>query len=114
MSIDYIPDDLSYHRIVKKVLEKRRKMKLSIELKDAINEELREDCREEAMKILELCEDKDRVNFLKAHQNDKGNILCLILDFAKKKLVEKGLMEQKESDCFEDPYKTLNNGNKKR
>lgn len=73
------------------------------EIKFAIRKEIRKECRQEAMRILELAEEKDRQDFLKYHKEDQGNICCLVLDFAKKKLVEKGLMEQKPQDCFEDP-----------
>ena len=78
-------------------------MKLSKELKQAIVAEIRKDCREEARKILELTNDKERIEFLNYHKEDKGNICCLVLDFAKKKLVEEGKMELNESDCFKDP-----------
>ncbi len=73
------------------------------EIKFAIRKEIRKECRQEAMRILELAEEKDREDFLKYHKEDQGNICCMVLDFAKKKLVEKGVMEQKPNDCFEDP-----------
>jgi len=89
-------------------------MELSPELKKAVEIELRKNCREEAVGILELADEKDREDFLKYHKEDKGNLCCLVLDFAKKKLVEEGKMKQKEGDCFEDPYKWLEeNGDKK-
>jgi hypothetical protein len=89
-------------------------MELSPELKKAIQIELRKDCQEEAIKILELADEKDREDFLKYHQRDLGNLCCVVLDFAKKKLVEEGKLEQKEGDCFEDPFKWLEeDGNKK-
>jgi len=73
------------------------------EIKFAIRKEIRKECRQEAIRILELAEEKDREDFLKYHKEDQGNICCMVLDFAKKKLVEKGVMEQKPNDCFEDP-----------
>ncbi len=76
---------------------------LSKEIKFAIRKEIRKECRQEAIRILELAEEKDREDFLKYHKEDQGNICCMVLDFAKKKLVEKGVMEQKPNDCFEDP-----------
>ena len=78
-------------------------MFLSKEIKFAIRKEIRKECRQEAIRILELAEEKDREDFLKYHKEDQGNICCMVLDFAKKKLVEKGVMEQKPNDCFEDP-----------
>jgi predicted acetyltransferase len=88
--------------------------KILEECKKAVEKEIREDCREEAMKILELGDKKDRMDFLKYHRKlDKGNLCCLVLDFAKKKLVEAGKMEQKETDCFKDPYIWLNENSEK-
>ena len=78
---------------------------LSKELKQAIIAELRKDCREEAKKILELGDDKDRQDFLKYHNEDKGNICCLVLDYAKKKLIENDKWEFNAEDCFNDPFK---------
>jgi len=71
--------------------------------KRAVRKEIRKDCWKEAYKILELCDEKDRQDFMRYHNEDKGNICCLVLDYAKKKLVEEGKMKQKESDCFHDP-----------
>ena len=78
------------------------------EIKFAIRKEIRKECRQEAIKILELGDDKDREDFLKYHQEDNGNICCMVLDFAKKKLVESGKMEQNSTDYFKDPYNWLN------
>ena len=72
--------------------------------KKAIRKEIRKDCWKEAIKILELCDEKERQDFLKYHHEDKVNICCLVLDFAKNKLVDEGKMEQKPDDCFKDPY----------
>jgi hypothetical protein len=89
-------------------------MELSSELKKVVQIEIRKDCREEAIRILELADEKDREDFLKYHRQDLGNLCCSVLDYAKKKLVEEGKIEQKEGDCFEDPYKWLEeNGDKK-
>lgn len=77
---------------------------LSKEIKKAINNELRKDCREEAKKILELGEDKDREDFLKYHNEGSGNVCCLVLDYAKKKLIEANKWEYNAQDCFNDPF----------
>jgi hypothetical protein len=82
------------------------------ELKFAIRKEIRQECRQEAIKILTLGDDKDRDDFLKHHKLDQGNVCCLVLDFAKKKLVEQGRMEQKETDFFKDPNAWLDEDNK--
>jgi hypothetical protein len=83
--------------------------------KKAVDKEIRKECREEAIKILELCDDKDRQDFFNYSKKESGgNVCCLVLDFAKKKLVEAGKMEQKPKDCFKDPYTWLDeNDNKK-
>ena len=74
------------------------------ELKKAIKIELRKDCREEALKILELGDDKDRKDFLDYHLKDQGNICCLVLDFAKKKLVEAKKWVYNPEDCFNNIF----------
>ena len=75
-------------------------MKLSKEMLKAIDKTLRKDVRNEAKEILSLTTDEERKNFMSAFEADKGNICCLILDFAKKDLVEAGKMTQKEDDVF--------------
>lgn len=80
---------------------------LSKEIKFAIRKEIRQDCRQEAMKILELGDDKDREDFLKYHQEDQGNVCCMVLDFAKKKLIDAGKWEYNPKDCFKNPYTWL-------
>jgi hypothetical protein len=78
-------------------------MWLSKEIKIAIRKELRQECRQEAIKILTLGDDQDREDFLKYHNLDMGNLCCLALDFAKKKLIEARKWELNEKDCFNDP-----------
>lgn len=73
------------------------------EIKFAIRKEIRQECRQEAIRILELADDKDREDFLKYHQEDKGNICCMVLDFAKKKLIDAGKWQYNPNDCFKDP-----------
>jgi hypothetical protein len=84
------------------------------EIKFAIRKEIRKECRQEAIKILELCDDKDREDFLKHHNENQGNICCLVLDFAKKKLIESGKMVQNSNDYFKDPYTWLNESTNKK
>ena len=80
---------------------------LSKEIKFAIRKEIRKECRQEAIKILELGDDKDREDFLKYHQENQGNICCMVLDFAKKKLLDTGKWEYNPDDCFKNPYTWL-------
>ena len=74
------------------------------ELRKAVEIEIREDCREEALQILELGDDKDREDFLKYHKQDDGNICCLVLDFAKKKLIEAKKWKYNPNDCFQNYF----------
>ena len=77
--------------------------------KKAVNKEIRKECRKEAIRILELCDDKDRQNFLGYSKKEGGgNVCCLLLDFEKKRLVDEGKMEQKPEDCFKNPYTWIN------
>ena len=77
------------------------------EIKMAIRKELRQECRQEAIKILELGDDKDREDFIKYHNEDQGNVCCLVLDNAKKKLIERGKWQYNPKDCFNDPTEFL-------
>ena len=79
------------------------------ELKFAIRKEIRQKCRQEAIRILELAEETDRQEFLKHHKEGNGNLCCLQLDFIKKKLIEKRQWEYNPNDCFKDPLSALDN-----
>ena len=65
----------------------------------AVKYEIREECVEEALKILELSDNKSRDEFMAYHNDDKGNICCLILDKLKYELIKSGKM--KEGGCFD-------------
>ena len=87
-----------------------KKLKVPIDIllencKKAVNKEIKKECRVEALKILELCDEKDRQEFLRYSKKlDRSNLCCLVLDYAKKKLVDENKIEQKSDDCFKDPY----------
>ncbi len=100
-----VSSSLIFATIYMKIEIMRDNNYLSKELKFAIRKELRKECRQEAIKILQLGDDKDRKDFLKYHKEDNGNICCLVLDFAKKKLVKAGKMKQEPNDCFNDPFR---------
>lgn len=61
---------------------------------DIVNSEIAEEARDEAMEILDATDDKRREEFILYHQSDQGNLCCLVLDYAKYKLVEEGKMKQ--------------------
>lgn len=73
---------------------------LSSDLQNAINKEIREDLRYEAMTILLLTTDENRMEFLKYHREDKGNLCCLVIDKAKEELVKEKKLTQNENDGF--------------
>lgn len=81
-----------------------KKSEILEKCKEAVEKEIRKECRKEALKILTLGDDKDRKDFLKYHKKNQGNICCLALDFAKKKLVESGKIKQNKRDCFHYSY----------
>lgn len=66
----------------------------------AINEEIAKEFRYEAKNIIRLLDNDKLKEFLKYHEEDKGNICCLMLDFEKQRLVKEGKLEQKENDNF--------------
>ncbi len=84
--------------------------------REIVEEVLREDAREEAFQILNVGSKnrgewekylKDVVdNYIKGMEENKDsscfNVVCMALDFAKYKLVNANLMEQKSTDCFGD------------
>lgn len=73
---------------------------LSKELKEALESEIREDARVEAERILIMTNDQNRYDFLNHYIKGDGNICCLVLDYAKRNLVEEGLMVQRTNDAF--------------
>jgi CRISPR/Cas system-associated protein endoribonuclease Cas2 len=78
-------------------------MELSEEIKKAVQSEIRKDCWREAKTILWMTTAKNREDFLQYHNEDKGNICCLVLDFAKMELVKEKKMIQNDNDNFGKP-----------
>lgn len=73
---------------------------LSKELIEALESEIREDAQAEAGRILTMTNDQNRHDFLSHYLKGDGNICCLVLDYAKRNLVEQGLMVQQTNDAF--------------
>jgi hypothetical protein len=90
-------------RVTKMVDERFKKMKLSEDLKKAVQSEIRKDCWSEAKTILSMTTDKNREDFLDYHKEDMGNICCLVLDYAKQELVKEKKMIQNDNDNFGKP-----------
>lgn len=61
-------------------------------LEKIVNEQIRKDCREEALKILSLSSEDEVNQFIKYHNENNGNICCLHLDYLKAKLVKDNKM----------------------
>ena len=74
-------------------------MMLPEEIIKAVKYEIREDCVEDALKILALTNDLGRAEFMDYHHQDKGNICCMVLDKLKYDLIKSGKME--EGGCFD-------------
>jgi len=78
-------------------------MELIKECNIAIDKEIAEEYRQEAKKIIELTTDKHRQDFIKYYGGNHGNVCCLVLDAAKRDLVNEGKMTQNDSDGFGKP-----------
>jgi hypothetical protein len=69
------------------------------EIVKAVKYEIREDCVEDALKILALTNELGRDEFMTYHFQDNGNICCMVLDKLKYNLIKEGKME--EGGCFD-------------
>ena len=72
--------------------------------KKVINNEIAKEFREEAKEIMLLTTEKHRNDFIMYHEQDKGNICCLVLDAAKQDLIKEGKLTLKEGDGFGKPF----------
>lgn len=77
---------------------------LSKEIIDAVNDEIIETAQQEAKEILFLTSDINRKDFLTTYHQNRGNICCLILDYAKRDLIKSNKLTLKESDHFGHIY----------
>jgi hypothetical protein len=78
-------------------------MDLIKECNKAITKEIAKEYREEARLIIKLTTDKNRQDFLDYHKKDQGNICCLVLDTAKRELIDEGKMNLNKNDGFGIP-----------
>jgi len=67
---------------------------------DMVEEEIAEEARDEAMRILDATTQSFREEFAYYHTLDQGNQCCQVLDLAKTELVRSGRMTQGENDHF--------------
>jgi hypothetical protein len=70
----------------------------------AIVNEIAKDHHAEAKEIIQLASEELRQEFLKYHEEDKGNICCLVLDKAKRDLINEGKLTEKPEDAFGKPF----------
>jgi len=70
----------------------------------AIVEEIAKEFREEAKEVMRLTTEEIRKEFLGYYEEDKGNICCLVIDTAKRKLIAEGKMTANDDDAFGKPF----------
>jgi hypothetical protein len=74
--------------------------KLTPELHKAVNETISDKYRDEAFEILFLTTEAERKHFIEAYEKDRGNICCLVLDYAKRDLARRNILKINEDDGF--------------
>ncbi len=79
-------------------------MKLIKKSYKAVDEEIKEEARDEAKKILKLATKAERKEFLHFHKQNQGNICCLILDKIKGRLMDGRILEYNAGDYFNHPF----------
>ncbi len=80
---------------------------LMLEIEGILKKVIAKEYIEEARIILLLTNDKNRSDFVKYYNEDKDNVCCLVLDFAKRELVEQKVLMQHEDDAFGKPLPEL-------
>ena len=70
----------------------------------AIKYEIAKEHHEEAFEIIELSNDDIRREFMQYHNEDKGNICCLVLDKAKRDLIAEGKLKYNPEAAFGHPF----------
>ena len=72
--------------------------------KKIVNKLIRVEARAEALVILEKCSDERFNEFMDYYKKKQENVCCMVLDLAKKELVESNKMYHKEEDYFGSPW----------
>jgi hypothetical protein len=101
--------------VVKPVVEKPKSAKKTNAIKvpvdvlyekcrKAVRNEIAKDHHEEAFEILELTTEDIRKEFLRYHEEDKGNICCMVLDKAKQDLIADGKLKYNPEAAFGHPF----------
>lgn len=91
-------------------------MNKSKNVNEIVDEVIISHARDEAKLILSLAPLNDINEFVGYYDKKIFNSCCMHLDTIKYQLVQKGLMEQKETDCFGDiawMFEEENNDNEK-
>jgi hypothetical protein len=97
-------------KAVKKPAKKVKTLKavpldpLVAECYKAIEKEIAKDHHDEAKEIINLSSEEIRNEFLGYHKKDQGNICCLVLDDAKRKLIAAGKLEYNKEGAFGHPF----------
>lgn len=83
--------------------DKIRKIKKFRKIDNIIFDLIREDAREESIKILLLADNEELSKFFKEYEKEvNDNICCLMLDSIKTRLVNDSIMIQNKNDKFGD------------
>jgi hypothetical protein len=77
---------------------------LLMKCRKAVRNEIAREYHKEAYEILDLTTENIRKEFLKYHEEDKGNICCMVLDKAKSDLITEGKMQDEINSAFGHPF----------
>jgi len=70
---------------------------------DIIDSLIAVDFRDEAKEIMKLTTNKHRNDFIKYFKLDQGNICCLVIDTAKRDLINNGVVFENNGNAFGNP-----------
>lgn len=80
------------------------RIKTNKEIVKIVENLIREEARAEALEILDKCSQARFSEFMQYYNNDTGDLCCLVLDIAKKELVDSGKMKHYKEDWYGSPW----------
>lgn len=81
-----------------------KRLKTNKEIIKIVEGLIREEARAEALEILDKCSQIHFNEFMGYYNTNKGNLCCLVLDAAKKHLVDSGEMLHSKEDWYGSPW----------